>query len=145
LQSEAGGKPLKYQGLATVLSVTASVVSPLLNVAIIFLPNIINFITQSQQRTQLITRLQTEIIPAIKRQMRSKLSEFLGLQIQELIEKISAEFEHDIAEKQSIIEKMSAQHSHEYKDSEKHSADLTNILESVRTLTSNALYKDAQI
>lgn len=145
LQSEAGGKPLKYQGLATVLSVTASVVSPLLNVAIIFLPNIINFITQSQQRTQLSTRLQTEIIPAIKRQMRSKLSEFLGLQIQELIEKISAEFEHDIAEKQSIIEKMSAQHSHEYKDSEKHSADLTNILESVRTLTSNALYKDAQI
>jgi uncharacterized membrane protein YheB (UPF0754 family) len=136
---------LKYQRLATVLSVTASVVAPLLNVAIIFLPNIINFITQSQQRTQLSTRLQTEIIPAIKRQMRSKLSEFLGLQIQELIEKISAEFEHDIAEKQSIIEKMSAKHSHEYKDSEKHSADLTNILESVRTLTSNALYKDAQI
>lgn len=52
-----------YQGLATVLAVTTSVVNPLIELAIIFLPSILAFINEGRQREQLRQKVITEVIP----------------------------------------------------------------------------------
>ncbi|PTT97214.1 hypothetical protein DBR45_39675, partial [Pseudomonas sp. HMWF031] len=79
LKKESGwkeGNPLpkvSYQGLATVLAVTTSVVNPLIELAIIFLPQILAFFNEGRQREQLRQKVTNEIIPSVKRELRDRL------------------------------------------------------------------------
>ncbi|VFB22018.1 dynamin family protein [Pseudomonas fragi] len=87
LKQETGwehGKPLPrvtYQGLTTVLAVTTSVVNPLIELAIIFLPNILAFINEGRLREQLRQKVINEVIPAVKREMRERLHTLLHEQM----------------------------------------------------------------
>ncbi|GAB6968152.1 dynamin-like GTPase family protein [Komagataeibacter kakiaceti JCM 25156] len=136
---------LGSRGLVTALMLTTNIVNPIVELAIIFLPDILNFFTAGRQKTQLKKRLLTEVIPATKRQIRDKLPALLDEQIQALIAQISEEFERDLAEKTSIIDKISAEHTQDRQNSEKKTAHLNNMLGALQKLASQTLYKEARI
>lgn len=137
------GQPLPkvtYQGLATVLAVTTSVVNPLIELAIIFLPNILAFFNEGRQRDQLRQKIVNEVIPSVKRELRDKLPALLNEQLDGLVAQIGAEFEREIGEKQKIIDGLMSSRHHDCQVAEKHCAHLTYVREELQRLAKNALY-----
>lgn len=96
-----------YRVAATVLGLTTSVVAPVIEVVIIFLPDILSYfgkgIREQKARLAIEQQLSGEIIPQIKSKIRSMLPELLTRSIAELINSISAQFEQEIQQKKADI------------------------------------------
>lgn len=138
------GQPLPrvtYQGLATVLAVTTSVVNPLIELAIIFLPNILAFINEGRQREQLRQKIVTEVIPSVKRELRDRLPALLSEQMDALVTQVSSEFEREISEKQSVINDISSNRQQTAQAAEQQIEHLTRVGEALRKLASETLYE----
>jgi hypothetical protein len=138
------GQPLPrvtYQGLATVLAVTTSVVNPLIELAIIFLPNILAFINEGRQREQLRQKIVTEVIPSVKRELRDRLPALLSEQMDALVTQVSSEFEREISEKQSVINEISSNRQQTAQAAEQQIEHLTRVGEALRKLASETLYE----
>ena len=147
LKKETGwedGKPLPrvtYQGLATVLAVTTSVVNPLIELAIIFLPNILAFFNEGRQREQLRQKVINEVIPSVKREMRERLRTLLNEQMDAMVGQISSEFEREIGEKQTLIDEMNSTRHQDAEAAEQKVALLTRTREQLQQLAKTALYE----
>ena len=138
------GEPLPrvtYQGLATVLAVTTSVVNPLIELAIIFLPSILAFINEGRQREQLRQKVITEVIPSVKRELRDRLPALLNEQIDALVTQVSSEFEREISEKQSLINELASNRQQNAHAAEQQIEHLTRVRESLQKLASETLYE----
>lgn len=147
LKKETGwedGKPLPrvtYQGLATVLAVTTSVVNPLIELAIIFLPNILAFFNEGRQREQLRQKVINEVIPSVKREMRERLRTLLNEQMDAMVGQISSEFEREIGEKQTLIDEMTSTRHQDAEAAEQQVALLTRTREQLQQLAKKTLYE----
>lgn len=138
------GQPLPrvtYQGLATVLAVTTSVVNPLIELAIIFLPSILAFINEGRQREQLRQKVITEVIPSVKRELRDRLPALLNEQIDALVTQVSSEFEREISEKQSLIDELASNRQQNAQAAEQQVEHLTRVREALQKLASDTLYE----
>lgn len=138
------GQPLPrvtYQGLATVLAVTTSVVNPLIELAIIFLPSILAFINEGRQREQLRQKVITEVIPSVKRELRDRLPALLNEQIDALVTQVSSEFEREISEKQSLIDELASNRQQNAQATEQQVEHLTRVREALQKLASDTLYE----
>ena len=138
------GQPLPrvgYQGLATVLAVTTSVVNPLIELAIIFLPSILAFINEGRQREQLRQKVITEVIPSVKRELRDRLPALLNEQIDGLVAQISNEFEREIGEKQSLINELASNRQQNAQAADQQIEHLSRIREALQKLASDTLYE----
>lgn len=150
LKKESGwkeGNPLPkvaYQGLATVLAVTTSVVNPLIELAIIFLPQILAFFNEGRQREQLRQKVTNEIIPSVKRELRDRLPVLLAEQMEVLVTQVSVEFEREIGEKQKLIDELVASRNHDAEAAEHQIALLTRAREQLQQLAKQALYESQQ-
>lgn len=139
------GEPLpvvNYQRLATVLAVTTSIVNPVIELAIIFLPTILAWMRESSQREQLRQKIANETIPAIQRQLRIELPRLLKEQLQALVAQIGQEFEREINDKQRVIgELVSNRHESEQVRKEQ-LATLTGTREELQRLAKHTLYRE---
>jgi len=139
------GDPLpqvNYQRLATVLAVMTSVVNPLIEVAIIFLPGILASLQQSRQREQLRQKIAHETIPAIQRQLRSELLPLLTEQLNTLIGQIGQQFEHEIKIKQQVLDEL-ASGQRESEDAQKAQlAAFAAAREELQRLAKHTLYSE---
>lgn len=138
------GQPLPrvtYQGLATVLAVTTSVVNPLIELAIIFLPNILAFINEGRQREQLRQKVITEVIPSVKRELRDRLPALLNEQMDALVAQVSSEFEREIREKQNLINELASNRQQNAQVAEQQMEHLTRVKEALQKLASDTLYE----
>ncbi len=138
------GQPLPrvtYQGLATVLAVTTSVVNPLIELAIIFLPNILAFINEGRQREQLRQKVITEVIPSVKRELRDRLPALLNEQMDALVAQVSSEFEREIREKQNLINELVSNRQQNAQVAEQQMEHLTRVREALQKLASDTLYE----
>lgn len=147
LKQETGwehGKPLPrvtYQGLATVLAVTTSVVNPLIELAIIFLPNILAFINEGRQREQLRQKVINEVIPAVKREMRVRLHTLLNEQMDTLVTQVSSEFEREIGEKKRLIDEITANRQQDSEATQQQVELWIQCREQLQQLAKQALYE----
>ena len=150
LKKESGwkeGNPLprvSYQGLATVLAVTTSVVNPLIELAIIFLPQILAYFNEGRQREQLRQKVINEIIPSVKRELRDRLPVLLAEQMEVLVTQVSVEFEREIGEKQKLIDELVATRNHDAEAADHQIALLTHAREQLQQLAKQALYESQQ-
>jgi len=129
-----------FQGLATVLAVTTSVVAPLIELAIIFLPSILAFFQKNRKRDEFTQKLMNEIIPAIKRKMRDELTVQLSQRMEEMINNINANFEQELGEKKRIMEQMGTTDKGE--DIERRKTHLLAVKDKLQQLASNTLYQE---
>lgn len=150
LKQETGwkeGNPLprvSYQGLATVLAVTTSVVNPLIELAIIFLPQILSFFNEGRQRDQLRQKVTNEIIPSVKRELRDRLPALLAEQMDVLVTQVGAEFGHEIVEKQKLINELVTTRNQNAEAAGYQIALLSSAREQLQQLAKQALYEPRQ-
>lgn len=150
LKQETGwkeGNPLprvSYQGLATVLAVTTSVVNPLIELAIIFLPQILSFFNEGRQRDQLRQKVTNEIIPSVKRELRDRLPALLAEQMDVLVTQVGAEFGHEIGEKQKLIDELVTTRNQDAEAAGHQIALLSSAREQLQQLAKQALYEPGQ-
>lgn len=71
-----------YKVITTVLALTNTVLNPILEIIIVFLPDIINFLTgmskEQKQKQQISGKISTEVIPSIKSKLREILPELFN-------------------------------------------------------------------
>lgn len=102
-----------YRTAATILGVTTSVVAPVLEVVIIFLPDIIRYFSKVAQerkmREQIEQKITGEIIPDVKAKIRESLPRVFNEQVERLIMQISHQFEGQLQQKRDEIKAAEAE------------------------------------
>lgn len=137
------GQPLprvSYQALTTVLAVTTSIVNPVIELAIIFLPTILSYINEGRQRDALRQKIINETIPSVKRELRDRLPSLLNEQMSILIEQVSGEFEREIGEKQRLIAELSNDYQQNAQAAEQKMERLVYIRDTLQKLATDTLY-----
>lgn len=96
-----------YKVISTVIAVTTSVINPILEIIIIFIPDIIGFLFKNIQEKRKMEELRNEIlikiIPDLKRELSLKLPEIFSINIKKLIDNISEQFESELKKFQETI------------------------------------------
>jgi len=104
---KSNGKVI-YKVLTTIFAVTTSVINPIIELVIIFLPDILNgFMKNYQKRKQeeaIRNAILTLVVPSIKRKLRNILPKIFDEQVKKLINDISNQFESEIAQKKEDIQ-----------------------------------------
>ena len=102
-----------YKVAATVLGITTNVVSPIIEIVIIFLPEIIDFFTRSTKERKMREQVQKEliykIIPDIKNKLNDELPKLMAEQTTKLIEQVSEQFEGQLQQKSREIQTAEAE------------------------------------
>lgn len=127
-----------YKIGTTILGLTTAVLSPMTELVIIFLPEIIKFFTQSnkekKQREELASKMNYEVFPKIGRKVESELKEEFNMQVENLIEEIGSRLESEIEGKNSIIQETEKENEVKKEMIEE---ELKQIEESINILNSN--------
>ena len=108
LSQKMGNKTGVYKTIATILGVTTTILSPIVEVVLIFLPDIISYFTQKTKekkaKEKILRQFNSQIIPTIKLKIREILPNLFKEEIERLINTISQEFENELQQKQKEIE-----------------------------------------
>ena len=98
----------KYRAITSILAITTNVLAPALEVAILFLPDILENIFRTSQEKKIKetikSSIHTQIIPQISLKLKSELPVILDEEIRNLIGIISTQFEDKLKEKRDEIE-----------------------------------------
>lgn len=135
---EDAGKAFK--AITTVLAITTGTLAPVVELAIVFLPEIIGFFAKQQQQQQIKTKIQSEIIPSIKRELRKELPKIINDQLNQMIENISASFETDLSEKREVIKQMETERDKKLHNIEEEINRLDAIEKNIISLSENTIY-----
>ena len=107
-RKKSGNNDKIYKVITTILATTTTVLAPIIELVIIFLPDLLSGLfsnyQKKKQEEQVRNTIMTQIIPSLKRELRTKLPEIFNKQVQEMIENISNQFESIIEEKKQTIE-----------------------------------------
>lgn len=118
------GRNKAYKAVTTVLAVCTSVVVPAIEVAIIFLPEIISFFAQSKIDEKIESGVKNEVIPKIRAKLNEVIPSVVEDQMRNIVESTTQEFEKRIEEKKSVLNLIS--------DSEKSDQENRTTLESIK-------------
>lgn len=101
-----------YEMVTGLLAILTDVVNPLLEVVIVFLPEILNFFKRKKQEQQIAqakadvrSQILTVVIPSIKRKLNAEITGILNEHVNNMISEISQKYADIIASKQQEIEK----------------------------------------
>ncbi|KER71511.1 hypothetical protein HR51_14700 [Burkholderia cepacia] len=103
-----------YRVATTIVAVTTNVVFPLLELVIIFLPDLLAPFFEARRRETIENTIRTTVIPGIKSSLHDKLPAIFKEQVAQVIGQVGAQFESAIAEKKAAIEKLEQErHDHQ--------------------------------
>lgn len=129
-----------YRGVSTVLAVTTSVVMPLVELAIIFLPDILRWMNSGNERQMIRNKLQEEVFPGVKAELRRKLPSILEEQLMLLLIKVNASFEAKITQQQDTIESYQQRSNANEAETNTKLKALEDLSNTVKALTTQYLY-----
>lgn len=129
-----------YQGLATVLAVTTSIVNPAIELLIIFLPTIISWINESRARDEIRQRISNQIIPAYIRDLRTKLPCIVEEQVEALVAEVTLRFEAEIGAQQKLVADSLALSADASGEAGRRLASLAAALEAIKRVANDVLY-----
>jgi len=137
-----------YKAITSVLAITTTVLEPIVEVIIVFLPEILGGLLENyqkqKQKEQLQSTILTQVIPSLKRELRTKLPEIFNQQVQEMIKDVSEQFEQMIEEKREVIEKTQKEIDTKNIDLQKEIEVYQDILNNITVLTNQTLYKTGE-
>ena len=129
-----------YRVIATTLAITTSIVIPLLELVIVFLPDIIEFFRKRQQKEEIRNQLIGTVIPSVKRKIRSELPKHFDDQVNALINEQAEVLDEHIKARQGEIAAAEQVKQDELRDIEQTIAELTSIRDHIRSLADQALF-----
>ena len=100
---------MKKKVIATILAVTTSIIAPLLEIVIIFLPDILSVVfkksKEKEQKEKIKSELIGNIIPSLKLKIKGELKPLIKEETDKLIIEIGNKFEDELKEKTEILNK----------------------------------------
>lgn len=134
-----------YTTVTSILAITTSVINPVLELVIVFLPTILDFLTKGakereqqfqlqQQKDNIRSQILTKIIPDVKRKLSSELPSILEEQVDVMIEEISNRYSVLIEEKQSEIAQAENERQQKAEEIAQKIANLENAKSAIKTL-----------
>ena len=102
-----------YRSVSTILAVTTSIIAPLLEIVIIFLPDILSVVfkksKEKEQKEKIKSELIGNIIPSLKLKIKGELKPLIKEETDKLIIEIGNKFEDELKEKTEILNKTQEQ------------------------------------
>lgn len=129
-----------FKTIATVLAITTGTLAPLVELVIVFLPEIVGFFGKQQQQREIKNKIQSEIIPSIKRELRKELPKVINEQLNQMIENISESFETDLSQKREVIKQMQKERDEKLHNIEEEINRLDAIEKNIISLSENTIY-----
>ena len=137
-----------YKAITTILGVTTSFVAPIIEIIIIFLPEIVRFISgkakEKQQKERISEQISISIIPEIKRKLRETIPQIFNDYLKNTIETISQEFETQLEQKRQEIIVTQQEKEDNIKDIEQEILKLENIKKELQFLATKNLYNQGK-
>lgn len=141
-ESKKDGGVMLYRSLSTVLAVTTSVVNPLIELVIIFLPEIIKmFNGGSNEREKFRQKLTGEVFPNIKAELRGKIPAIIDEQLNIMLKKIGDGFEEQITKQKHVIDTIVQENLQLEAQIGEKTAALESLANAVKTTANEHLYK----
>lgn len=120
----------------------ASIVNPLLSIALAFLPEILGWLFGSDKEAQKEEKLRSAFLgqafPQIKSKLRTELQELVAQSVCDMIEQVSAQYETQISQKKDEFEAAMKKKETDVTEKDRAIASLENVREAVK-LASNEL------
>ncbi|MFJ4444070.1 dynamin family protein [Pseudomonas sp. NPDC089422] len=136
-----GGVAL-YRSLSTVLAVTTSVVNPLVELAIIFLPEILRMLNGGgNEREKFRQKLTGEVFPNIKAELRGKIPSIIDEQLNAMLKKIGDGFEEQITKQKHVVDTIAEENLQREAEIGQKTAALENLASAVKAAANEHLYK----
>ena len=129
-----------YRITSTVLAITTNIVYPIIEVIIVFLPEIFSYFQKRKQEEQIRNQLIGTVIPSIKNKLRSDLPEYFNEQVDLLINEQAEFFDSQIKAKQNEIAEAEKAKKDAIQDVEQTIAELTDIRENIRSRASQVIF-----
>ena len=137
-----------YKAITTILGVTTSFVAPIIEIIIIFLPEIVRFISgkakEKQQKEKISEQISISMIPEIKRKLRETIPQIFNDYLKNTIETISQEFETQLEQKRQEIIVTQQDKEDNIKDIEQEILKLENIKKELQFLATKNLYNQGK-
>lgn len=142
VENDKSGNITLYRRLSTVLAVTTTVVNPLVELVIIFLPEILKMFQGSgNEREQLRQKLTSEVFPNIKAELRGKIPEIIDEQLNVMLKKISDSFEEQISKQKHVVDTITQENLLLEAQIDEKTAALEGLASEVKTAANEYLYK----
>ena len=129
-----------YRVTSTVLAITTNIVYPIIEVIIVFLPEIFSYFRKRKQEEQIRNQLIGTVIPSIKSKLRSDLPEYFNEQVNLLINEQAEFFDSQIKAKQNEIAEAEKAKKDATQDIELTITELTDIRENIRSLANQVIF-----
>jgi GTP-binding protein EngB required for normal cell division len=140
-EDDKTGNVRLYRSLSTVLAVTTSVVNPLLELVIIFLPEIIKMFNGGNEREKFRQKLTGEVFPNIKAELRGKIPAIVDEQLNAMLKKISDGFEEQINKQKHIVSTIAQENLQREAQISEKTAALEGLSNAVKNTANEHLYK----
>lgn len=140
-EDDKTGNVRLYRSLSTVLAVTTSVVNPLLELVIIFLPEIIKMFNGGNEREKFRQKLIGEVFPNIKAELRGKIPAIVDEQLNAMLKKISDGFEEQINKQKHIVSTIAQENLQREAQISEKTAALEGLSNAVKNTANEHLYK----
>ncbi|MEH8263648.1 dynamin family protein [Aeromonas veronii] len=141
-ENNSDGKITLYRSLSTVLAVTTTVVNPLIELVIIFLPEILKmFHGSGSEREKFRQKLTGEVFPNIKAELRGKIPAIIDEQLNAMLKKISDSFEEQISKQKHVVDAIAQENMLREAQIGEKTAALENLASKVNATANEHLYK----
>ena len=136
----AKGSLTLYRGITAALAITTSIVMPLLELVIVFFPDILEWFRKGRLEQQVRDQLLGTVIPSVKSKIRSELPKHFEEQVNAMIsEQVEVIDEHIKARKDEIAATEQTKKD-KIQDIEQTIAELTSIRDNIRTLANQVIF-----
>ncbi len=141
----SGKKGQAYKAIATILGLTTAILTPVLEIVLIFLPEIFGVFQKQKARNDISNKFDAEIIPSLSTNIRTVLPNILNEQLNKLIETVSAKFEEQLKSKEEEIALAIGEKEKNINEVEEHIKTLEEVKHSLQKLTTQTLYNKGEI
>lgn len=139
------GANISYKAITSVLAATTTVVMPVFELIIVFLPEILSgffdMINQKKKEEAVRQQIMTGTIPQIKGQLRNELPPVFNEQIKVLINEISNSFEKEMEVKKQQVTELEALRESKIKEIEEKIKTYDRANEQIKMLATETLFQ----
>ena len=132
-----------FKTAATVLAVTTSVVAPVVELLIVFLPHILPGLFADNVREKIRAAVMTDMIPAIKEELRKELPSIVDQQLNALINQVGAQFEGVLRDKQDAIRQHEEAAGTDAANGAERAGTLENVRQALTALAGETIFEVA--
>ena len=130
------------------MAITTNILNPILELAIVFLPEILGFFKKNMERQRLEeaerervakvkTQILTQVIPNVKAQLKPRITEIFSEQAEALVEQITEEYTVLLQNKRAEIDKAREERRLHEEEMEKKIKEIKDVKEIIDTVQKN--------